>query len=313
MIASPFKFANFISGLLMRLIHLLCLCLSSASGLLAGLTEQQLQQYQTQGYLVIENFMDPDDCDALKQQALKLVNDFDPLEVQEIFSTQHQGKLKDAYFLESANNISFFFEPEAFLPNGDLRQAKVLSINKIGHAEHDLDPVFDKFSRSPKIAQLVADLGLDNPLLMQSMYIFKQPYIGGEVTCHQDGTFFFSDPDTSIGLWFAIEDATLENGCLWAIPGGHTVPLKSRFLRTVEGGTRFEIYDKSPWDLSGMVPLEAKKGTLIVLHSRVPHMSYANRSSKSRHAYTLHLIDASSNYPAENWLQRDPSFPPTGF
>ena len=53
------------------------------------------------------------------------------------------------------------------------------------------------------------------------MYIFKQPNIGGEVTCHQDSTFLYTEPIDIVGLWFALEDATIENGCLWAIPGGH--------------------------------------------------------------------------------------------
>jgi phytanoyl-CoA hydroxylase len=50
------------------------------------------------------------------------------------------------------------------------------------------------------------------------MYIFKQPRIGGEVTCHQDSAFLYNDPISIAGLWFALEDATTENGCLWAIP-----------------------------------------------------------------------------------------------
>ena len=63
------------------------------------------------------------------------------------------------------------------------------------------------------------------------MYIFKQPRIGGEVGCHQDATFLYTDPMTVTGFWFAIEDATLDNGCLWAEPGGHTGPLRQVFKR----------------------------------------------------------------------------------
>jgi len=47
-----------------------------------------------------------------------------------------------------------------------------------------------------------------------------------------------------------------------------------------------------------------EKGTLIVLHGLLPHLSRENRSAKSRHAYTLHVIEASALYPASNWLQR---------
>ena len=71
-----------------------------------------------------------------------------------------------------------------------------------------------------------------DPVVLQSMYIFKQPSIGGEVGCHQDATFLYTDPITVTGFWFALEDATLENGCLWAAPGGHRGPLRQLFKRT---------------------------------------------------------------------------------
>ena len=168
---------------------------------------------------------------------------------------------------------------------------------------HDLDPVFERFSRSEKIKDLATAIGLKNPLLLQSMYIFKQPNIGGEVTCHQDSTFLYTDPIDIVGLWFALEDATIENGCLWAIPGGHRSGLKSRWVRSPEG-MKFEIFDAEPWPEDQLVPLEVSKGSLILLHGLLPHRSFENRSSRSRHAYTLHLISANANYPADNWLQR---------
>ncbi len=84
-----------------------------------------------------------------------------------------QAVTSDDYFFESANNISFFFEEGAHDQEGTLRQEKALSINKIGHALHDLDPVFRKWTRSEKLTQLLLELGLIRPLPVQSMYIFK--------------------------------------------------------------------------------------------------------------------------------------------
>jgi phytanoyl-CoA hydroxylase len=63
----------------------------------------------------------------------------------------------------------------------------------------------------------------------------------------------------------------------------------------------------------GLVPIEVPKGTLIVLHGLLPHCSFANRSPRSRHAYTLHLLGAHTNYPADNWLQRSAEMPLRGF
>jgi len=272
----------------------------------------ELNQYERDGFLVLPDFVSHAACDRLRVRAEELVRDFDPAGIVSIFSSRAQTRTSDDYFLESGDKIRFFFEENAFNSDGTLRQSKEQSINKIGHALHDLDPVFGEFSRTNEIKQLVSDLEIENPLLLQSMYIFKQPRIGGEVTCHQDATFLYTEPLRLVGLWFALEDATVENGCLWAIPGGHQLGLKSKFLRAEGGGTRVEIIDDSPWPEDKAKPLEVEKGTLIVLHPLLPHLSRENRSTKSRHAYTLHVIDAASEYPESNWLQRSADLPPRG-
>ena len=80
-----------------------------------------------------------------------------------------------------------------------------------------------------------------------------------------------------------------------------------------ERGTRFETFDNSPWPEENLQPLEVEKGSLIVLDPLLPHLSRENKSAKSRQAYTLHVIDASSKYPASNWLQRSAEMPLRGF
>lgn len=177
------------------------------------------------GYLVIKNFTDTQQLKDLRDRAAQLLESFDPQEVsvfstknQVIFlfwlkhskgngferpqhlmttSTKVQTKTSNDYFNESANNISFFFEENAFGDNGELRQPKALSINKIGHgmasplsqpvllyesctafcgpaaAMHDLDPSFREWSRSQKIAEALSELGFQKPLPVQSMYICK--------------------------------------------------------------------------------------------------------------------------------------------
>jgi phytanoyl-CoA hydroxylase len=272
----------------------------------------ELDRYGRDGFLIVEGFVDAGTCDALKARMAELLDAFDPEGVRTVFATDTQRHAQDRWFLDSGDKVRFFFEPGAFDGEGRLRQAKELSVNKCGHALHDLDPVFAPFSRNGEFAALAGAIGFRAPLLLQSMYIFKQPRIGGEVVCHQDSTFLATEPLSCVGFWLALEDATERNGCMWAEPGGHRRPLHERFVREGDA-TRMETVDPVPLPVDGLVPLPAPKGTLILLHGQLPHRSGPNLSDRSRHAYALHLIDGACRYRADNWLRRGPDMPLRGF
>lgn len=266
---------------------------------------ERLGQFRRDGFLVIDGFNSAAECDELMARAAELAAGFDFDGHPTVFQTSEQERTSDDYFLESGDKISFFFEKDAFGTDGKLRGDLLRSLNKIGHAMHDLDPVYDRFSRSPQMKQLAADLGMSGSLLIQSMHIFKHARIGGVVDVHQDSSFLYTEPHSCVGFWFALEDATLENGCLWAKPGGHRTTLRSWFKRKEGGGTEFEVFDETGFDLDEMQPFEVEKGTCIVLDGMLPHYSKPNTSTHSRQTYTLHAISPTAAYPKQNWLQRD--------
>jgi phytanoyl-CoA hydroxylase len=269
--------------------------------------------FDRDGVVVIEDFVDAARCDALRDRALELVAEHAPQAPGTVFSTRDQRHARDAYFEASANRIGAFFEEGAFDADGRLCVPLERAINKLGHAMHDLDPVFGAFSRSARLQAVADGLGLRDPKLIQSMYIFKQPGIGGEVGCHQDSTYLYTEPESVVGFWFAIEDAHRGNGCLGGLPGEHRKGLKEVFRRQADGAFRLEPCVPAPsWDMSRLEWLEVSQGTLIVFNGSFPHLSETNRSAESRHAYTLHAVSGAADYPASNWIQRvdgvDPPF-----
>jgi phytanoyl-CoA hydroxylase len=268
---------------------------------------KRLEQFRKRGFLILEGLNSELECDELIDRAAELTANFDYDGHPSVFQTSEQERTSDDYFLSSGTRISFFFEKDAFGNNGQLKNDLFHSLNKIGHALHDLDPVFKRFSRSPQMKQLAADLELSEALIIQSMYIFKHAEIGGVVDVHQDSTFLYTEPKSCVGFWFALEDATVENGCLWAKPGGHRTTLRSWFRRKDEGGTEFHSFDNTPFEMEGMIPLEVKKGACIVLDGLLPHYSLPNTSGRSRQAYSIHTIDGKAHYPEQNWLERKKS------
>ncbi|MBI5721915.1 MAG: phytanoyl-CoA dioxygenase family protein [Burkholderiales bacterium] len=298
------------------------------------LSAEQRQCWHDEGCLVLPGFKPAHEVAALRERALALVDAFEPKahgpngpngpepnEPPAVFSTRDRARLADAALIASATEVHCFFEEEAVDGDGRLLVDRRRAINKIGHALHDRDPVFERFSRDARLDGLVRELGVAAPQLWQSMLIFKQPRIGGEVTWHQDASFLATEPESVLGLWFALEEATVDNGCLWIEPGGHRGPLRERFVRDeqvneCESGVRLRMQplDATPWPGAERArPLPVPAGTLVVLHGLLPHYSAPNRSAVSRMAYTLHVTDGRARYSPHNWLQRGPAMPVRGF
>uniref|UniRef100_A0A3P8WBN1 Phytanoyl-CoA dioxygenase domain-containing protein 1 n=1 Tax=Cynoglossus semilaevis TaxID=244447 RepID=A0A3P8WBN1_CYNSE len=241
-----------------------------------------------------------------------------PKHCRTTFSTDHDEQLKTQgnteYFQTSGDKIRFFFEEGVFDDKGEFIVPKQRSLNKVGHALHAHEPLFKKVTHSSKVQGVAKKLGLKSPVILQSMYIFKvKLHIVTPMTPHQDATFLYTEPlGRVMGLWIALEDATVNNGCLWFIPGSQTGGISRRMVRTQKGHANMTdfIGREKTYDDEKFVPVPVKKGDVILIHGEVVHRSNKNESSDSRHVYTFHIMESQeTQWSPQNWLQPTEELP----
>ncbi|KAA0146272.1 hypothetical protein FNF27_07736 [Cafeteria roenbergensis] len=290
-------------------------CESSAAGVAPawasgyGLSDEQLATFDRDGILVVPGALSEEAMEAMRDRATAIADAWDGKDVS-VFETSKE-QARDAFFLESGDKVRCFAEQEA-VDSGAALVTGAAGVNKIGHNLHQLEPAFKAVCFSEEVRAIYRSLGFRRPMAAQSMYIFKNPRIGGEVSPHQDGTFLWTDPQSCVGVWWALADCTLENGCLWAVPGSHKAGVERHFVRNEAGtGTTFEPLEATrPLTTEGGVPLECPAGSLVIIHGAVVHWSAPNRSDTPRPAFSLHVVEGDGvEWPSSNWLQRPPSDP----
>uniref|UniRef100_A0A8B9EWN7 Phytanoyl-CoA dioxygenase domain-containing protein 1 n=1 Tax=Anser cygnoides TaxID=8845 RepID=A0A8B9EWN7_ANSCY len=278
----------------------------------AQLSPARLKSFRQDGFLVLEHFFTPEECDSMRKQIQGIIAEMEvPLHCRTEFSTkegeQLQAQGSSDYFLTSGDKIRFFFEKGVLDERGNFLIPKERSVSKIGHALHAHDPIFKQITHSPKVQCLfltvLGSRGFPSP----------QPAPLATVTPHQDATFLHTEPlGRVMGFWIALEDATQENGCLWFIPGSHTNGITRRMVRAASGAsTCVEFVGSEPtYDDSQFIPVPISKGGLILIHGEVVHKSELNSSELSRHVFTFHIMEAKdTSWSKDNWLQPTPELP----
>ena len=311
--------------------------------------------FDKHGFIFLPGFASSDEVSSMKSAMETLVNDewepsSQPTQVFRTDEKQIDAQGKSDYFLDSASKVHFFAETDAIVEDsgGELKEEyksnKLLALNKAGHGMHTHPGPFKDYTQSTKVSRLLRELGWVHPVVPQSMYIFKQAKIGGEVTSHQDSTFLYTTPrQTCIGLWLALDDATINNGCLWVRPGSHKESVRRQFVRNPQHFGESLNYDDGDGDSTqpqmifrqlnadtniswegglpedslpipecdglykaGFIPVPCKAGDLLAFNGELDHLSLPNTSSNARHTFQLHCVEgekAGITWSRENWLQ----------
>lgn len=220
-----------------------------------------VREFHASGCGVVREFASAEEMARMKAAALDIAERWDG-RTTTVFRTdaaQTSAQGSDDYFISSAREVRCFWEADAEKEKKESGDLTLRQINKIGHGLHVSEPVFRDYAHSSKVRTLVRALGLQDPVLPQSMYILKNPVVGGEVTAHQDSSFLFTTPKpTCLGLWLALDDVTMDNGNLWVRRGSHTEPVRRHFQRRAgkDGVVRMQFEQLVPDE--AMSALEGK-------------------------------------------------------
>lgn len=265
--------------------------------------------FHRNGYAVLTSHLTPSDVSHLLRAGNEIITDFQSDKEQQarssIFTTDETvRKLKDKVFLDSASGVQCFLEESGVCADGKV------AVNKIGHAMHDVHADFRRVSHSTSNRAVAAAVGLECPLAVQSMYIVKGADVGGAVLPHRDAMFVRPRSGRSahcLGLWWALQDADGSNGCLRVVPRSH---VDGRALGAmVLDGDRVKIVEKSDceYEEKEYVELAVRAGDMVLLHGATVHCSARNDSGRSRHAYSIHVVEEA--VADDCWLQRPAHLP----
>lgn len=185
------------------------------------------------------------------------------------------------------SNVQILKKESLELINNYFKTKKLKTKDQNGRflSHHNSDPILNQICNNTNIKKILIDLMGDDIICHTSAYICKDINSSHIVPWHQDASFNTMDSQ-SIIVWIALEDASLENGCLWFIPGAH-----KRGILESNLDHPFEI--TSPSQYGKAIPMEVKAGHSIIFSDLLPHFSNENTSiSKSRPAITLSYISA---------------------
>lgn len=267
------------------------------------LSKREKAQYQEQGFLMKRDLLTHQECDMLcrhiSETILRLVQQGERL----------GSSPKEEDFKASARDIHIFWErgmdPIQFPPTERER-----CVSRLGHGLHVVDPVFLQTARHPKIAEVLEELVERGMNIVQTMVIYKQPFVGAETGYHQDATYLHTEPNTLIAAWIALDEVTKENSPLTVIPGSHRFPLYTIAELKEDGQFHHQVVNELRPEISQAIPIPVPKGGVIFFHGYLWHGAGSNQSPRPRRAFVAHYVHSASRWSPFNWIDGTPGFVP---
>ncbi len=233
-----------------------------------GINSDNVSFYHENGYLIAESLFDANEIIEIKNEAV------------EIF----RGNRGDIDGLVKTNENTSDYN--------------VLKNYIAIHFPHKISTKIHDFVAHPKVSAILSMLIGENVKCMQSMLFVKAPGKPGQ-SWHQDEYYIPTRDRSLTGVWIAVDDATIENGCLWVIPGSHkNMPIKRRRAYYGNEYADVDVCDLDPFSERDAIPVEVKKGSVVFFNGYLFHSSLRNKTKENfRTALVSHYMSGESLLP----------------
>ena len=228
------------------------------------LTRDQVQAFRRDGCLVVDGYLDDHEIEHIRACNMETI---ERLARENLLENVQSGEDRDD-------------------------ESQVFQI-RTAHLRH---PIFRMLVNDSRLLDMVECLLGPDLRLIHYQGIYKPPHTGGEVGWHQDNYYFNVAENRTVSVWLAVDDATVENGCMWYLPGRHRERLDHTQLWDTahKKGFYFAVRDL---DDSGAMPAEVRKGGFSIHHCLMPHRSLKNRTGQPRRGLAMHFMDAKMPNP----------------
>ena len=226
----------------------------------AAVTDAHVAQFHAQGFLVVENAFSAQEVqvalDGLFHLLSGAVEEFDGIQYEQASAGVEVERLPPEKKQDYVRKFMSFV---------------------------DYDDRLHNFAHHPLLLALVERLIGEAPVMFQSMALLKPPRVGRDKPWHQDHAYFQFELEAKVvGCWIALDEATVENGCMVIAPGSHLKGPVVHFRRR-----DWQICDTDV-DTSGSLAVPLKPGGLLIFQSLLHHGTPPNRTAQRRRALQFH-------------------------
>jgi ectoine hydroxylase-related dioxygenase (phytanoyl-CoA dioxygenase family) len=235
-----------------------------------NLTDEQFRQYQSDGYVVVEDALSLAIVDRVKTRLREYTHgDREP----EGFQRQTEPAVERG-------------EVDVEDPGDAVRKFEGLGLV-------ESDDVLSDVAENDAITSVAAQLLGPNLKLLRAAAMFKPPEVGSEKGFHQDAAYYPIQPMDHVTVWIALDEATPENGCMNVVPGAHEGGILGH--EAVEYDTDIVIADRD-FTQEDAVALPMEPGDALFQHCLLPHYTAPNTTEHWRRALIMSYMDARSRF-----------------